>query len=86
MMDRRFFFTTTSKTWAPAWVARNLSESRQPYLVHSGATLEHLENPVEADEGAGSLIVKDGAFEGEDWVDGPPLTNGGEGVMVAVSV
>ena len=46
----------------------------------------HPNHPVAADEGAGSLIVMDGAFGGEDGVDGPSLTNGGGGVMVTVSV
>ena len=44
-------------------MASNSSESRQPYLVRSGATLDHLENPVEADEAAGSQIVTDSASE-----------------------
>ena len=43
-------------------------------------------HPVAVDDGAGSLIVTDGAFGGEDGVDSLSLTNGGEGVMVAVSV
>ena len=44
-------------------MASNSSESRLPYLVRSGATLDHLENPVEADEAAGSQIVTDSASE-----------------------
>jgi len=37
-------------------------------------------HPAEADDGAGSLTVTDGAFGGEDGIDGP------EGDMVAICI
>ena len=43
-------------------------------------------HPVEADEGAGSLNVTDGAFGGEDCIGRTPLNSGGEGVTVAASI